>query len=72
MRVMIVVPHPDDEVLAFGGVIQRHVPMEIRYLFYFLTDVNGIDGIRAEEQIDQFPKVAKILKIQRNGRRYHV
>jgi LmbE family N-acetylglucosaminyl deacetylase len=38
MNVMIIVPHPDDEILGFGGVIQRHVAagdvVQVHYLSY--------------------------------------
>lgn len=58
MNVMIVVPHPDDEVLGFGGVIQKHVKSGDGVLVYFLTEIKTN---RLETQFKQFPEVAEML-----------
>lgn len=62
MKVMIIVPHPDDEVLGFGGIIQKHVKDGDEVFVYFITDIDGINSPRAVKQIEQFPQVAKLLK----------
>lgn len=59
MNVMIVVPHPDDEVLAFGGIIQKHIKRNDTVFIYFMDDISS--SRRAEKQTNQFPKVADRL-----------
>lgn len=58
MNVMIVVPHPDDEVLGFGGVIQKHVKNGDNVMVYFMTEIRSS---RVDIQFRQFPKVSKEL-----------
>ena len=56
---MIVVPHPDDEILGFGGVIQKHVEKNDNVFVYFMTDLFA--SHRVEKQISQFPQIAETL-----------
>lgn len=58
MKVMIVVPHPDDEVLAFGGLIQKHVEEGDEVFVNFMSATHND---RMEKQYNQFPEVGKIL-----------
>jgi len=59
MNVMIVVPHPDDEVLGFGGIIQKHVKRNDNVFVYFMADISM--SPRTQKQVDQFPQVAEKL-----------
>jgi len=33
--IAIIVPHGDDESLGFGGVIQQHLQLTMRFTLYF-------------------------------------
>jgi LmbE family N-acetylglucosaminyl deacetylase len=49
-RLLIVAPHPDDEVLAAGGVIQRVRSVNGIVRIVYLTDGEGYrEGVQAEE-----------------------
>ncbi|SRR6266542_3407854 len=49
-RLLIVAPHPDDEVLAAGGVIQRVRSVNGVLRIVYLTDGEGYrEGVQAEE-----------------------
>ena len=40
MNIMIIVPHPDDEILAFGGVIQKHKKNGDNVVVHFIEKVS--------------------------------
>ena len=61
MNILIVVPHPDDEVLGFGGVIQKHIEAGDRVFVNFLLENRGP---RWSTQISQVPSVAEKLGYQ--------
>jgi len=63
MNLMIVVPHPDDEVLGFGGLIQRHAEAGDEV---FVNFISAVHGPRMKKQYEQFPSVGKLLGY--NGR----
>lgn len=49
-RLLVVTPHPDDEVIAAGGLIQRVHALGGAVRAVYLTDGEGyVDAIRAEE-----------------------
>lgn len=58
MNILVVVPHPDDEVLGFGGVIQKHVASGDKVFVDFITEIRTK---RLEEQFKQFPEVGRKL-----------
>ena len=58
MNIMIVVPHPDDEVLGFGGVIQQHIKNKDNVTVYFIS--KPITQ-RLKEQINQCKKIGRKL-----------
>lgn len=64
MEVMIIVPHPDDEVLGFGGTIQKHIKNGDNVFVLFFSEATQRtpdDRRRLENQISQFPAVADKL-----------
>lgn len=61
MNILIVVPHPDDEVLGFGGVIQKHIKAGDTVFVNFLLENRGPRWVT---QISQVPSVAKKLGYQ--------
>lgn len=58
-KVAIVVPHGDDEVLGFGGVIQKHVDSGDSVEIVFCR--RAIDG-RTSQQINDISKAHSLLK----------
>ena len=58
MNVMIVVPHPDDEVLGFGGVIQKHKKAGDKVFVNFMAEIRSP---RLEKQYSQSPMIGKKL-----------
>ena len=51
-RLLVVAPHPDDEVIAAGGVIQRVRAANGAVHIVYLTDGDGFtDGVRAERHL---------------------
>jgi LmbE family N-acetylglucosaminyl deacetylase len=46
-RLVVVAPHPDDEVLACGGLLAQHVAARGRCLIVALTDGEAFDGTLA-------------------------
>ena len=66
MNVLIIVPHPDDEILGFGGAIQWHVSRGDKVFVEFVTD--NIEEELTRKQYAQFPEVGK--KIGYTGNLY--
>src|SRR5436309_73025 len=55
-RLLVVAPHPDDEVLAAGGLIHHVVSIGGQVRVVYLTDGDGFpEGVAAEEH-SQAPK----------------
>src|SRR5207249_2469753 len=51
-RLLVVAPHPDDEVIAAAGVIQRVREMKGRLRVVYLTDGEGYpQGVRVEKHL---------------------
>lgn len=51
-RLLVVAPHPDDEVIAAGGVIQRVREANGALRIVYLTDGDGYaEGVRAEKHV---------------------
>jgi len=58
---MIIVPHPDDEVLGFGGAIQGHIEQGDRVFVYY---INANNSKREIQQYKDLQSVSKYLKFQ--------
>ena len=73
MNILIIVPHPDDEVLGFGGIIQKHTEKNDNVLVQFIIEIKNRkpkDQIGLENQIDQSIIVGK--KLGYNSKVYEV
>jgi LmbE family N-acetylglucosaminyl deacetylase len=52
-RLLVVAPHPDDEVLAAGGLMQRVANAGGQVRVVYLTDGDGYpEGVRAEDHVE--------------------
>ena len=52
-RLLVIAPHPDDEMLAAGGLMQRVRAAEGKVRVVYLTDGDGYpEGVRAEDHVD--------------------
>lgn len=59
MNVMVIAPHPDDELLAFGGVMQKHVKKNDNVFVYFMDNIS--DSPQEQKQVSQFPRIVETI-----------
>ena len=62
-KICIIVPHGDDEVLGFGGIIQKHIKNKNKVNVIFCT---GHKDLRSKIQIKNIKKAKKLLKYNKD------
>jgi LmbE family N-acetylglucosaminyl deacetylase len=62
-RLLILAPHPDDETLAAGGLIQEALGLDlpVRVCFFTMGDNNEIGGLFTRKHPDSMPGAARSI-----------
>ncbi len=68
-KILVIAPHPDDEVLGCGGTIAKHVSKGDEVDWCIVTDAYQPDWTKKiiHEREQEIKKVSKFLKIHKKN-----